>query len=389
MRIVFVGLSDVPYLRRAVDMRLSSFMRVFSSDGYKVDVLNRFSSKSKLSNLELIFNSNVSIQTIFSKNYRNKFLAFLKIILSYPLELFKIITMNRKMNIDVINLYSGHFFEFIHYYIISRLTSSKVIYHYVEMRSQIHRVGFYHKVNGYLCDRFGYLFFDGVISISHYIDNHLKSIKHDVNSIIIPPICDFNSFRLNPNNNLTKPYVLFCGSAGYSEVIEFIVDSYRYSNLVGVYNLVLILSGTESERKAIDEKTKLYKGIVILHDLSYKDLFIKYSSAEALLIPIRDSIQDIARFPNKICEYVASRGIIISTDIGEISYYFKDGKNSLLSDDYSVNSYSKILNNLLNLSSNERNKIKSESFNMGLMNFDLNGISQKVIKFTTRVVNLK
>ncbi len=57
----------------------------------------------------------------------------------------------------------------------------------------------------------------------------------------------------------------------------------------------------------------------------------------ALLIPLRPTFQDKARFPHKIGEYVASGNVVISTNYGEVKYYFKDMENMLIADSYDVN----------------------------------------------------
>ena len=64
------------------------------------------------------------------------------------------------------------------------------------------------------------------------------------------------------------------------------------------------------------------------------ELINYYKNARALLIPLRNTSQDIARFPHKIGEYAASGRPIISNNFGEMAYYFEDGKNSLLSEKY-------------------------------------------------------
>ena len=51
-------------------------------------------------------------------------------------------------------------------------------------------------------------------------------------------------------------------------------------------------------------------------------MYNEFFNSEALLIPLRNTIQDIARFPNKLSEYVGVSGLIITTDVGEIKDYF-------------------------------------------------------------------
>jgi glycosyltransferase involved in cell wall biosynthesis len=45
-------------------------------------------------------------------------------------------------------------------------------------------------------------------------------------------------------------------------------------------------------------------------------------------------LKDEARFPHKIGEYTAANRPIITTDFGEIKYYFKDMENALIADQF-------------------------------------------------------
>ncbi|NJK98319.1 MAG: glycosyltransferase family 4 protein [Chloroflexia bacterium] len=68
----------------------------------------------------------------------------------------------------------------------------------------------------------------------------------------------------------------------------------------------------------------------------------KYRNACALLIPLRDTLQDNARFPQKIAEYCAAKRPIISTRIGEVAYYFDDN-SAILAERYNINDFSEKL----------------------------------------------
>jgi glycosyltransferase involved in cell wall biosynthesis len=76
--------------------------------------------------------------------------------------------------------------------------------------------------------------------------------------------------------------------------------------------------------------------IKLLSKLPEKELFTYYKNAMALLIPLRPTFQDIARFPHKTGEYMASGNPVISTNYGEIKFYFRDNKDMLLADSYDV-----------------------------------------------------
>ena len=82
-----------------------------------------------------------------------------------------------------------------------------------------------------------------------------------------------------------------------------------------------------------------FRDIVLKSNIAYQDLLSLYKRADVLLIPLRDTIQDNARFPHKIGEYTASKRPILSTNSGELKYYFKDGVSALLTEEYSENAY--------------------------------------------------
>ena len=75
--------------------------------------------------------------------------------------------------------------------------------------------------------------------------------------------------------------------------------------------------------------------------MPYETLLNYYLNASALLIPLRPNIQDKARFPQKISEYVISGNPIITTKYGEVINYFEDSVNALIADEYDVNLFSK------------------------------------------------
>ena len=75
--------------------------------------------------------------------------------------------------------------------------------------------------------------------------------------------------------------------------------------------------------------------------LTYEDLIQKYMHASALLIPLTDSVQDKARFPQKISEYLASGNPIITTNYGEVPFYFKNEVNALVASSYDTSEFAR------------------------------------------------
>ena len=382
MNILFVGLGGVPFKKRACDLRLISFAKLFVSIGCKVTILNRYPYK-KVNNGNLNISKGISIIELFNNEQaQNTVSILMNYCLSLFLEPFKIIQLNKLNKINYLHLYSGHFIDLVFYKIAAKIIKAKVIYQYVEMRSSVNRSGIYHKLNNFLCDKYGCKFFDGAICISSYIENRVQLLSKKLATIKIPPICDISFYEKNKIASLEFSYILLCCNTGYNDTIKLVIDAYENSRLKdNNIKLVLVLSGVISECLINDKN----ENIIIYQDLDYEELVSLYKSADALLIPLRNTIQDIARFPNKICEYVSSGGIIITNNIGEICYYFKDEVNALFAKDYTVNSYTIQMNKLLTLDKIKKEKMKKETIKLALNAFDIKTYADSMKVFLNKL----
>ena len=136
---------------------------------------------------------------------------------------------------------------------------------------------------------------------------------------------------------------MYCGALVYREVVDFILEAFNQLPAEPRMDLYLILGGGQEEdlrKLEIDIKQLKEKDRVkIFRNIPRKDIPIYFKGASALLIPLRNTIQDEARFPHKIGEYVATGNPMIATNFGEVKHYFKDGENAFIADDYEVVAY--------------------------------------------------
>ena len=100
----------------------------------------------------------------------------------------------------------------------------------------------------------------------------------------------------------------------------------------------------------------------------------------ALLIPLRPTIQDEARFPHKIGEYLASGNPVIATNYGEIKYYFEDKKNMLIADDYDIKKFAAKMKYVLEFP-NEAKVIGLKGKEVALENFNYKTFGAKIDNF--------
>ena len=377
MHIVFVGLSGVPYLGRACDPRLSNTANILTADA-DVTIVNRYSSscRSTMSGIDL--SPKVSTVELLSRRHTGRLLSALLFFVSVLIEPYRLVALNRKNKIHWLHIYSGHYFDFLWYRMISRLIGAKVVYQYVEYRTEKGSRGLYHNVNSRLCDFHGAKLWDACISISNFLEQSAKRINPDLPILKVTPIADFNVFDANEVDiDVEEEYVMFCGSASYFEVIRFIADSYRASSICKSKRLLLVLGGNDTQVQAVKD---YIPEAIILRKLPYEKLVAYYKHAYALLIPLRNTIEDIARFPNKICEYTAAHGLIVTTNIGEMQYYFRDGENAVVADEYSVQAYAKCLDSLAS-ADYDIDTIKANSYATGLKFFSKEAYKDKLYSF--------
>ncbi len=249
-------------------------------------------------------------------------------------------TKERKLDFAVL---STHSFTLVLYYsILGKLFGFKTILSYVEFHSKIPKkwYRFGTRLHDYLHDSYSARLVSGIFPISEFIINHFKKTSPDKKYLKIPNLTDYERFK-NTEIIETEKYFMYCGAASYKEVVFFIIDAYNRLNTSSAL-LYLVINGTENDKTTIKNyinNTPQKDHIKVFSKLPESQLNSYYKNAIALLIPLRDTYQDIARFPHKIGEYFASGNPIISTNYGEVKFYFQDRKDLLLAEQYDIDLY--------------------------------------------------
>jgi glycosyltransferase involved in cell wall biosynthesis len=233
---------------------------------------------------------------------------------------------------------SMNFWQSLLYVGYAKIFKFPAVLLHVEMNSSMqHRTGFFTKINDYLFDNYLVKWVDATLPISEILADHFRKTAPGKPLLKIPTICDFKQFDV-PKKAIQDAYFLYCGAMSYQEVAEFTLEA--YDRLLDEYNVqlyLLVSGGSESEdegfRKILRKQRKSSK-IKMFSDIPFSELIDLYVNASALLIPLRPSLQDAARFPHKIAEYSATGNPIITTRAGEIPRYFEDGKTALMADVY-------------------------------------------------------
>lgn len=275
----------------------------------------------------------------------------------------------------------GSFFELIYYRLFSKIFQYPLIAHYVEYRSAFKsQARPFEKLKHRLFDKYFMRFTDAVLPISEYLINHLKSRGFKKPYLKIPPLTDFRQFALS-SGDINEKYFLYVGSAAYTEAIDFILRSFSNSSSDRHY-LYLVVNGQSHKMKEVsDMVAKATKSpfIRIFTGLKYEELLRLYMNASALLIPLTDTIQDKARFPQKISEYLASGNPVITTNYGEVPFYFDDKVNALVASAYDVTEYAAKMNYVIE-NPEESKRIGERGKATGLKFFDFNSYGAEIKK---------
>lgn len=290
-----------------------------------------------------------------------------------------------KINAAIIsNMSAAHL---VRYRFYSFLIGFPVILNFVELASSMKgRDEFLTRLNDHLYDNYIIRIVDGALPISNKLMEYYGATSPSKPRLKLPILCDFEKFKFSPDKNAEAVF-LYCGAASYFELIEFVLDAFdQLKNLDEHVVLELILGGKEAELQKVQErigKTKNKGHIRLTANVAHKEIPQCFSNASALLIPLRPTPQDEARFPHKIGEYLASGRPMITTAYGEINHYpFIDEETALVAKNYGIDSFAEKMRFVLE-HREESKEIGLKGRQMGLDNFDYSRHGKSLLNFCT------
>lgn len=345
--IVFLGKAGFP-IGLAEVQRMTLMAKAFLYERCKVTVICskgvwdknqeiNFNKKGNFEGVDYIYTS----KSVFRpKGFINRNIQKLKGIYG-EFRYLKQLKQQDKLNLAIVSSMSA--VHVLRYLIFSRYFNFSIAINFVEMASSMqHRTGFMTRVNDHIIDKWLIKLFDGALPISDGLLNYYKTVSPSKPSLKLPILCDFEKFEQTRNAEV-EPYFLYCGSMSYMQVIDFIIRAYKSISDTEKAKLYMIVSGgSKKETDHLqDEINKRFdtQSITLFSNIPYDQLVDLYTNAIALLIPLRQTVQDASRFPHKIGEYLASGNPVITTDVGEIKNYFEDEKTALIANTYSVDAF--------------------------------------------------
>ncbi len=291
--------------------------------------------------------------------------------------------MRKNNTLDYAILSTNFYFPVLYYAFLSKIFRFKTVLNYVEYYSGIRKKWFQLslRLNDKLYDEYAPRHVDSVFLISEFLIDHLKKIAPKKKYLKIPNLTDverFNGIEIVHG----QKYFLFCGAANYDEIVKFVIDSFEKLNNTTTF-LYLVINGSENDILQVKnyiDNSACKNRIRFLSRLTDKELSSYYINALALLIPLRPTFQDMARFPHKIGEYLASGNPVVSTNYGEVKYYFKDMEDMLLAESYDVNLFADKMQFVIN-NPVDAQKIGLKGKNTAVNSFDYRSMAVVINEF--------
>lgn len=273
------------------------------------------------------------------------------------------------------------------YWLWLKIIGVPLILDYVELNSAItSRTGWKRRINDYFFDRFAVRLADGVTPISEYLQEQVQLHAGIKPTLKLPILCDFDKFAPSDLQEQEIRFV-YCGAASYRPVIDFVLKAFSLLDLTAYENLTtleLILGGKEHEIEAVRAAIAEHKHrdhIRLVANVPHHQIPDHYAKASALLIPMRPTVQDAARFPHKLGEYLASGCAVITTRFGEIRHYpFTDGETTLVAPDYDPASFAEKMDFVAQHPDCARS-IGRQGRKMGLENFEFKLLGSRLKAF--------
>ncbi len=378
LKIIFLGTNGFPFGMAAVEKQ----KLIAKALNQKIDVEVEIICNNSLSNKKIPIKGlhegiKYRYTCLYTKRRKNRILNRINRLFGRINEL--LILLYCKYNVAIVS--SRNFNTLFLYYIILKLRNKKFILTAVEdkniMPSSSTIMG---KIDNFFYQKYIWKMVDGALPISEELKRQISKSNPFLPQLKVPAIVDLTLFQKEYVNPMKDNYLLFCGAATYFDTIKLIVDSFVMASVNT--KLVLVINGNKNEIEEV--KNYLIKqdstNIIIKSDLSYSDLVAHYKYALALLIPLNFTQQDKARFPHKIGEYCASGRPIISSDWGEVNYYFKNMQSAYLSNKNDLEEWSNLYNCVIR-DSLERENIAKKSYMIGEKYFSYLIYANKIYKF--------
>ena len=299
-------------------------------------------------------------------------------------EFLVLLSMRISGKLDYLFVTTNTFDKVLYYSIVSKILFIRSVIDNMEFWSAVKRSKW--SLGEKLHDQLSPILYSKVICISDFLVNHASKTRSKSNILKIPAIVDYSKFDDTDGGTAVKndnDYLLFCGSAVYFPVIDFIIESFEKTHDKKTALIIVSSNGNKSDFEKLNRRISgsVKKELIKLKsNLPYSNLVDLYKKSIALLIPLRQNDEDKARFPHKLGEYCASKNVIITTNNGEVPNYFTDLQNALVANRFDSDLFAEKMDYAI-MNKSDLNQLRLNAYKTGLDNFDYKINGSKIYHF--------
>jgi hypothetical protein len=181
---------------------------------------------------------------------------------------------------------------------------------------------------------------DGVVAISEWLSGwaaaEAQRLRRPVRVIEVPIVVDTREVSPGERAATTATFV-YAASNEYLHDLAFVIRALRLVwDRFPEARLVVTGIGRRQAEAVVDQegvRPAVDDGRITISGWVERPALIGlYREAEALLIPLHDDLRSRARFPTKLGEYLASATPVVTSRVGEVERYLRDGETAYVSE---------------------------------------------------------
>ncbi len=225
-----------------------------------------------------------------------------------------------------------------------------------------------------------------VISISSFLNNHFN--KRKIHSIRIPVILDIHEIAFKKHNNSDKLMILYAGSPAKKDYLKEVIEGMAILSDVELKQIKLTLLGVNLHQLTgqcgvnPDLIKKCNESLQIVGRIPREEV-MKYLNRTDFTVLLRSSELRYAKagFPTKVAESLATATPVICNLTSDLGLYLIDGKNSIVVESATAQSFALALRKALDLSKDEKQEMCHKARQTAETYFDFKVYTKQMEKF--------
>jgi len=234
------------------------------------------------------------------------------------------------------------------------------------------------------CMNYAFYSANGIIAISRLLADHFAKMKIPV--IRIPTIMDTHTLTYSKPIEYKKIRLIHAGTAViHKEKFKNILLAIKAFDNKNFFEFYIYGSDRATVLKNIDNDSSLLDSldgsVYIMGKIPQQEVHQAYMHADYSIFIREDKRSSHAGFPTKLAESMVAGTPVITNDTGDIGLYLKNGENGYLIKDTSPESIKEVLEEIIQLSSEENLQMRSKARKTAEESFDFRVYKQLMKDF--------